>query len=543
MRRITVTILFLTLFSTGTIFQAHFCRTNVLYAKNIIPDHSPDSLSVQSCSLTTDNAPERLQHSTTDIAPELLMNSAADSAPELLMNSAADIAPELLMNSAADSAPELLMNSAADSTLELDTADTDSAAEDTDSNTAGRTDAAAEGKTDAAADSKTDSTGGAADPAKESAAEGAMPSLNISSPSVLLMEAETGTILYQKNEHDARPPASVTKIMTLNLIFDAIDKKQIALTDEVTVSETAAAMGGSQVYLEAGEIQTVETLIKCISIASANDACVAMAEYICGSEEEFVAQMNEKAAKLGMNDTHFANSCGLEADGHVTSAYDIALMSRELITKHPQIHDYCTIWMENIIHNTRRGAIEFGLANTNKLLKQYPYATGLKTGYTSVAKFCISATAEKDGIKLIAAIMAAPDKNVRTADAQTLLNYGFSACRIYKDQNPPKLPLLPVRQGSADYVPLTYETKMNYVSTSGEDLSQVAKKIKLPASASAPVKKGDVAGQVTYYLGEKELGHVNILYAQNVEQAAFSDYFMSLVRKLFFLKEIDTATT
>lgn len=439
MRRITVTILFLTLFSACTLLQTHLYSTD-LYAKNTV------------------------------------LHANADSTPE----------------SGEDS------SKSKDSSKDKKPAGGDSAAAD-------------------------------------------MPSLNIAAPSAVLMEAETGTILYQKNEHDARPPASVTKIMTLNLIFDAIDKKQIALADEVTVSETAAGMGGSQVYLEAGEIQTVETLIKCISVASANDACVAMAEHICGSEEEFVAQMNQKAAELGMNDTHFANSCGLEADGHVTSAYDIALMSRELITKHPQIHDYCTIWMENIIHNTRRGAVEFSLANTNKLLKQYPYATGLKTGYTSAAKFCISATAEKDGLKLIAAIMAAPDKDKRTADAQTLLNYGFSACRVYKDKNPPKLPLMPIRQGSTEHAALAYETKMSYVSTSGEDLGQVTKKIKLPASAPAPVKKGDVAGQVTYYLGEKELGHVNILYAQDVEHAAFADYFTGLVKKLFFLKDTEAA--
>ena len=257
------------------------------------------------------------------------------------------------------------------------------------------------------------------------------PSLDVSAPSVLLMEAETGTILYQKKEHTPRPPASVTKVMTLCLIFDAIEKNQIALTDEVTVSEYAASMGGSQVFLEAGEVQTVETLIKCISVASANDACVAMAEFICGSEEEFVAQMNKKAADLGMNDTHFVNCCGLSANGHLTSAYDIALMSRELSVRHPQIHDYCTIWMENIIHRTKRGDSEFGLANTNKLLKQYPYATGLKTGYTAAAKYCLAATAEKDGVKLIAVLMAAPDIPSRTADAQTLLNYGFSVCRVW----------------------------------------------------------------------------------------------------------------
>lgn len=260
-----------------------------------------------------------------------------------------------------------------------------------------------------------------------------------------------------------------------------------------------------------------------------------MAEHICGSEEEFVSQMNEKAAALGMKDTRFVNCCGLSANGHVTSAYDIALMARDLTTRHPQIHDYCTIWMENIIHNTRKGAKEFGLANTNKLLKQYSYATGLKTGYTAAAKYCLAATAEKDGIKLIAVLMAAPDPKSRTADAQTLLNYGFSVCRVYKDQNPLPLPELAVQKGEKDSVALTYESNMSYVSTSGEDLSQVSRKMKLPKSAQAPVKKGDVAGKVTYYLADKELGHVNILYADSVEHAAFTDYFLSLMQKLFFL--------
>lgn len=366
-------------------------------------------------------------------------------------------------------------------------------------------------------------------------AKAAQPSLDISAPSALLMEAETGTILYQKNEHTARPPASVTKVMTLCLIFDAIEKKQISLTDEVTVSEHAANMGGSQVFLEAGEVQTVETLIKCISIASANDACVAMAEFLSGSEEEFVAQMNKKAAALGMEDTHFVNCCGLSANGHVTSAYDIGLMARELSVRHPKIHDYCTIWMENIIHRTKRGDSEFGLANTNKLLKQYPYATGLKTGYTAAAKYCLAATAEKDGVKLIAVLMAAPDIKSRTADAQTLLNYGFSVCRVYKDQNQMPLPEITVKKGEADHVSLTYESDMSYVSTSGEDLSKVTKKIRLPKSVTAPVKQGETAGKVVYFLGDKELGHINILFANSVAHAAFSDYFLSLLQKLFLL--------
>jgi len=360
-------------------------------------------------------------------------------------------------------------------------------------------------------------------------------SLGLKAPCALLMEAGTGTILYQKNEHEKRAPASVTKIMTLNLIFDAIEKKQIALTDEVTVSDHAAGMGGSQVYLEPGEVQTVEDLIKCISIASANDACVAMAEYICGSEEEFVSQMNQKAEKLGMKDTHFVNCCGLTADGHVTSAYDIALMSRELSAGHPQIHDYCTIWMDTITHTTKRGSSEFGLANTNKLLKQYPYATGLKTGYTSEAKYCLSATAEKDGVSLIAVLMGAPDPKARTADIRMLLDYGFSVCRVYRDENPGKLPRLAVRHGSADSVALSYEGTMCYVSASAENLESVTKKRTLPESADAPVKKGSVAGKLTYYLNDKEIGHVNILYAEEIPRASFGDYYKNLIVRLFSL--------
>lgn len=260
-----------------------------------------------------------------------------------------------------------------------------------------------------------------------------------------------------------------------------------------------------------------------------------MAEFICGSEEEFVTQMNEKAAALGMEDTHFVNCCGLSADGHVTSAYDIGLMARELSVRHPEIHNYCTIWMENIIHRTKRGDSEFGLANTNKLLKQYPYATGLKTGYTAAAKYCLAATAEKDGVKLIAVLMAAPDIKSRTADAQTLLNYGFSVCRVYKDKDPAPLPELAVKKGEKEAVPLVYESDMSYVSTSGEDLGTVTKKIRLPKSVTAPVKKGDTAGKVTYYLGDKKLGHINILFADSVKHAAFADYFLSLVQKLFLL--------
>ena len=208
------------------------------------------------------------------------------------------------------------------------------------------------------------------------ATESSSAEVTITAPSAVLMEASTGTIIYEKDSHTRRPPASVTKIMTLLLIFEALEKGNITLTDTVTVSEHAASMGGSQVFLETGETQDVETLIKCISIASANDASVAMAEFISGSEEAFVAQMNKKAAALGMKDTTFINCCGLDTDNHLTSAHDIALMSRELTIHHPQIHDYCTIWMDTITHVTAKGSSEFGLTNTNKLIRQYEYATG-----------------------------------------------------------------------------------------------------------------------------------------------------------------------
>ena len=249
--------------------------------------------------------------------------------------------------------------------------------------------------------------------------------LEISAPSAILMEASTGQVVYEKNPDEERPPASVTKIMTLLLIFDALETGQISLEDTVTTSEYAASMGGSQVFLEPGETQTVDTLIKCIAVASANDACVAMAEHIAGSEEEFVNKMNERAKELGMDHTHFVNCNGLDADGHLTTARDISLMSRELIRLYPQIRDYAMIWMENITHTTKKGSSEFGLTNTNKLVRHYEYTTGLKTGSTSQAGFCISATAEKNGMELIAVIMAAETSRDRTKDAIALLNYGF----------------------------------------------------------------------------------------------------------------------
>lgn len=351
--------------------------------------------------------------------------------------------------------------------------------------------------------------------------------LQITAPSAILMEASTGQIIYEKNPDEQLPPASVTKVMTLLLIFDALESGQIGIEDKVTTSEYAASMGGSQVFLEPGETQTVETMIKCISVASANDACVAMAEYICGNEEEFVAQMNRRAGELGMENTHFVNCNGLDTDGHLTTARDIARMSRELITTYPQIYDYCKIWMENITHTTKKGTSEFGLTNTNKLIRQYEYATGLKTGSTSKAKFCVSATARKDGTDLIAVIMAAPDSKTRVKDAITLLNHGFGKCQCYEEKEVLSIEPVKVSKGVEKIVNVRQEKMFSYVDTTGANLSQIERKVEVKEPVRAPVKKGQKVGEVGYYLEEQKIGSVDIVAKETVEkmnyQSAVSD--------------------
>ncbi len=346
----------------------------------------------------------------------------------------------------------------------------------------------------------------------------------VAAPHALLMEVSTGTVLMGKAEDEKLHPASVTKIMTLLLILEAIEDGKIALSDMVSVSEHASSMGGSQVYLEPFEQQTVETMIKCIAVASANDACVAMAEHISGSEGDFVRRMNELAAELVITNTHFVNCCGLDDDEHLTTARDVALMSRELLLNHPQIHEYCTIWMENIIHTTAKGSFEFGLTNTNKLIKQYEYATGLKTGYTSVAGFCVSASAKKDNIELIAVIMGGADSKSRFQDAITLLNSGFACCSLYQDENRVALSDLPVSGGVEDRVPLKYAGDFSYVSTDGSNLSDMKRSLELPEEIPAPVEEGSTVGRVAYILNGKEIGESPILAAGNVEKAGYGDY-------------------
>lgn len=342
-------------------------------------------------------------------------------------------------------------------------------------------------------------------------------SVTVTAPSVLLMEASTGKVLYEKDADTRRPPASVTKVMTILLIYDALSAGKIHKEDVVTTSEYAASMGGSQVFLEAGEEQTVDTLLKCIVVSSANDACVAMAEYISGTEEAFVQQMNERARGLGMENTVFKNCNGLDTDGHVTTARDIALMSRELITKYPDVYEYTKIWMDTIVHKTKKGEEEFGLSNTNKLIRQYPYAIGLKTGSTGEAKFCLSATAQKDGIDLIAVIMAAPDVKTRFADAQTLLNYGFSICRKYEDPDWESVQkTVKVERGEEDQVKVVQKSGFSYLDVSGADVSGVEKEVVPKASLKAPVKKGQKAGTVQYLLNGEKIGEVELAAADDV---------------------------
>ncbi len=350
--------------------------------------------------------------------------------------------------------------------------------------------------------------------------------VSIQSPSAILLESRTGTVIYEKNPDEEKSPASITKIMTLLLIFEALEQKQISLEDKVVTSAHAKSMGGSQVFLEEGEEQTVDTLIKCIAVASGNDASVAMAEYIAGSEEAFVEKMNQKAKELGMENTHFVDCSGLSAsDEHYTTAGDVALMSRELINRYPQIFDYTTIWMEDITHVTNKGESTFTLSSTNKLLKQYPYANGLKTGSTDKAKYCLSATAKKEDVQLIAVVMAAPDHKVRFKDAEALLNYGFAKAHFYEDKQEAAFAPVPVEGGVTDQLSVSYERPFTYLDLEGNDLSTIKKEERLPEKVKAPVEKGEKVGEVVYFLQEKKIGSVPIVADEGVEEATIKDTY------------------
>lgn len=341
-------------------------------------------------------------------------------------------------------------------------------------------------------------------------------SLSLDAKSCILMEASTGRVLYESNADEALAPASVTKIMSILLVMEAIKSGKLSMTDTVCVSEYAASMGGSQVYLEPGEEMSVEEMLKCVIIASANDATVALAEHVAGSEEAFVAQMNARAAELGMENTHFVNTNGLDdapdAESHLTSARDIAIMSKELIVNHPEIFKFTTTWMDSI----RGGA--FGLTNTNRLVRFYRGATGLKTGSTSKAGFCISATATRDGMSLIAVIMGSPTRDVRNEAAKTLLDYGFANYSVYCSEGG-DAGSVPVTGGVADSVAAEYGP-FSAVLKKGQE-KNVTENITLQPSVAAPVKAGDAVGTVTYTIDGEVIGETTVTASSDVAKIGY----------------------
>ncbi len=336
------------------------------------------------------------------------------------------------------------------------------------------------------------------------------PSLDLSAKSAILMEASTGTILFEKASHEALPPASVTKIMTMLLVMEALDNAQYTLDDKVSVSEFAASMGGSQVFLEPNEQMSVHDMLKAVAVASGNDAAAALAEFTAGSHDAFVTKMNERAKQLGMNDTHFVNCNGLDADGHVTSAHDIAVMSRELM-RHPKIFEYTTIWMDSL----RDGA--FGLVNTNKLVRFYQGATGLKTGSTSVAGFCISATAKRDGMDLIAVVMGSPTSKERFADASKMLDYGFAnygICNTLVKED--ELSPITLKKGVKDIVEIGLADGFSLLMKKAE-IANMEKKITIPESINAPITKNHKVGTVEFFSNGNSVGKCDIVAKEDIK--------------------------
>jgi D-alanyl-D-alanine carboxypeptidase (penicillin-binding protein 5/6) len=344
----------------------------------------------------------------------------------------------------------------------------------------------------------------------------------ITAKSAVLMDAATGKVLFEYNADEALPPASVTKVMTLLLVFEAIDSGALALTDTVTASENAASMGGTQIYLEPGERMSVEDLVKSVVISSANDAACALAEHIAGSESAFVAKMNERARELGMNNTNFENTNGLDdtAKNHVTSARDIAIMSRELM-KHEKIFDYTTVWMDTV----RNG--EFGLSNTNRLLRTYSGCTGLKTGSTSKAKFCISATAKRGDLSLIAVVMGSPTRDERNALAAKLLDFGFANYALFSEGEE-ELPEITLTGGEKNTLRLKKEGCSALLEKA--DIAKIKAEYDLPESVAAPVKKGDTVGKVTYKCGETVVGTANIVAAEDGAKMGFFKMMGKILR-------------
>ena len=357
--------------------------------------------------------------------------------------------------------------------------------------------------------------------------------MEVSAKSAVLMDVATGTVLFEKNAHEALAPASVTKIMTMLLIMEAIDSGSITYDDMVTASEAAAAKGGSQIYLKAGEQMSVSEMLKSIAVSSANDCACAMAEHLSGSEGAFVDRMNQRAKELGMEDTHFVNCTGLddspEAARHRTSAYDIALMSRELLGKHPDIKKYTTIWMDTI----RGGA--FGLSNTNKLIRFYPGATGLKTGFTSGAGYCLSATAEREGLELIAVTMGCESAKIRNAACKSMLDYGFANYALVSPDLE-DIPSVPVVLGKEKDVSLELSGARQMLIPKAKKAG-ITQSVSLKESVNAPVEKGAVLGTLTVKSGEETLLEIPLSAAKAVEKLTFGDVFLMVLRRAAMAKE------
>ena len=353
--------------------------------------------------------------------------------------------------------------------------------------------------------------------------------LSVSSKSAILMDVGSGQILYEKNAHDKLPPASVTKVMTMLLVCEALDSGKITLNDNVQISENAASMGGSQIFLEPGEVQKVDTLLKGIAVASANDGCVAMAEYVAGSVESFVDMMNAKAKELNMKDTNFINTNGLPVDNHYTSAHDIAIMSRELL-KHDVITKYLTTWMDQIVVGKKQ--VSVGLANTNKLIKHYQGATGVKTGFTQQAKYCLSASAKRGDTHLVAVTLGAETSPERFKDATSLLNFGFANYESVKlcSENDN---MATITMDKAD------EQKVNLVAK--DDLSVLIKKggnkdftrkIKLNENPAVPIKKGTSLGYVEVYQGKTLVGKVDLVNTKDIQKASYLQMLQRVIDEM-----------
>lgn len=353
--------------------------------------------------------------------------------------------------------------------------------------------------------------------------------LDISSKSAVLMDASTGKILYEKNSHEKLPPASVTKVMTMLLICEALESGKIKEDDDVQISEVASSMGGSQIFLEPGEIQKVDTLLKSIAVASANDACVAMAEYVGGSVEEFVVLMNKRAKELGMNDTNFVNTNGLPVDNHYTSAYDIALMSKELL-KHKKISKYLTTWMDEVVVGKKQAKI--GISNTNKLVKHYQGATGVKTGFTQQAKYCLSASALRNNTHLIAVTLCAETSPIRFKDATNLLNYGFANYESVKICGAnDKVATVKFEKGEKENVDLVAKDDLSVLIKKG-DKKDFTKKVQIKEDLKLPIKKNTELGVVKVYRGDELVGESKIINTEDINKASYLQMLRRIVDNL-----------